>query len=323
MRAARIRAHGGPEVLRAEEVPDPPAPREGEARVRVRACGVNFIDIYQRRGLYPIELPATLGLEGAGVVESVGSGVRGLRAGDRVAWADVPGSYAEVVVAPAARLVPIPEGVALADAAAAMLQGMTAHFLTRSCRPLREGDVCLVHAAAGGVGRLLVQYARAAGARPIGTVSTEEKASIAREAGCADTILYTERDFETEARRLTGGRGVDVVYDSVGRATFEKSLGALARRGTLVLFGQSSGPVPPFDPLVLARKGSLFLTRPMLFDYIATREELLERAQDVLARIAARTLRLRIEDALPLERAAEAHRRLESRTTAGKLLLVP
>lgn len=322
MRAVRIHAPGGPEALRLEDLPDP-RPGAGEALVRVRAAGVNFIDIYQRKGLYSVPLPRVLGLEGAGVIEAIGPGVSDLAPGARVAWAGVPGSCAELCAAPVERLVSVPDALDLDLAAAVMLQGITAQFLATACYPLAPGHTCLIHAAAGGVGLLFCQIAKARGARVFGTVSTEQKARLAREAGADEAIIYTERDFEAEARRLTGGRGVDVVYDSVGRATFEKSLGALARRGMLVLFGQSSGPVPPFDPQVLAQKGSLFLTRPIIFDYTATREELCERAKEVLGAVAEGRLRVRIDEIFPLERAADAHRKLEGRKSAGKLLLVP
>jgi NADPH2:quinone reductase len=321
MHAVRIHQHGGPEVLRYEEVPTP-APGEGQVLVRLVACGVNFIDIYQRKGLYKLDLPATLGQEGAGVVEAVGPGVTEVKPGDRVAYSNVLGSYAEYVVVPAQRLVPIPEGVTYQQAAAAMLQGMTAHYLVTSTYPLKPGDVCLVHAAAGGVGLLLVQMAKRRGATVIGTVSTEEKAKLAREAGADHVILYTEEDFEAEVLRVTEGRKLQVVYDSVGKDTFEKSLNCLALRGMLVLYGQSSGPVPPFDPQVLAQKGSLFLTRPVLWHYTTTREELLWRAGEVLDWVRTGELQLRVDRAYPLAQAAEAQRALEGRQTTGKVLLL-
>jgi NADPH2:quinone reductase len=321
MHAVRIHQHGGPEVLRYEEVPTP-APGEGQALVRLVACGVNFIDIYQRKGLYKLDLPATLGQEGAGVVEAVGPGVTEVKPGDRVAYSNVLGSYAEYVVVPAQRLVPIPEGVTYQQAAAAMLQGMTAHYLVTSTYPLKPGDVCLVHAAAGGVGLLLVQMAKRRGATVIGTVSTEEKAKLAREAGADHVILYTQQDFEAEVLRVTEGRKLQVVYDSVGKDTFEKSLNCLALRGMLVLYGQSSGPVPPFDPQVLAQKGSLFLTRPVLWHYTTTREELLWRAREVLDWVRTGELQLRVDRAYPLAQAAEAQRALEGRQTTGKVLLL-
>jgi NADPH2:quinone reductase len=322
MKAVRIHASGGRDALRYEDLPEP-EPKAGEALVRVQAAGVNFIDVYQRTGLYPVSLPFTLGQEGAGVVESVASGVAGLAPGDRVAWVGSFGSYAEKAAIPAERLVRIPEGVSASQAAAAMLQGMTAQYLAVSTYPVQKGDGCLVHAAAGGVGQLLCQVAKRRGARVIGTVSSEKKARLAREAGADETIDYAKQDFEAETRRLTGGSGVQVVYDSVGLATFEKGLGCLAPRGMMVLFGQSSGPVEKFDPQVLARKGSLYLTRPSLFHYIAAREELLERAGEVLGWVRDGALRLRVDRELPLRDAAKAHEALEGRQTAGKILLVP
>ena len=322
MRAIRVEATGGPEVLRVAELPDP-TPGPGQALVRIEAAGVNFIEIYQRRGLYQVALPATPGTEGAGVVVSVGAGATGLAPGDRVASTNLLGSYAELALAPADRLVKLPAGVTTRQAAATMLQGMTAHYLACSTRPLGVGDVCVVHAAAGGVGLLLCQIARRRGARVIGTVSTLEKAGLAREAGADELVLYTELDFEAEVRRLTGGRGVQVVYDSVGRTTFEKSLRSLAPRGMMVLFGQSSGPVEPFDPQILNQLGSLFLTRPSLGPYIATREELLARAGEVLGWVADGTLRVHVDREFPLARAADAQRALESRATSGKVLLIP
>jgi NADPH2:quinone reductase len=322
MHAIRIHVTGGPEVLRYEELAQP-RPGAGQVLVRVVAAGVNYIDTYHRSGLYPLALPATLGQEGAGTVEALGPEVTSLKLGDRVAWTGVPGSYAEYVVAPADRLVAVPPALTLEQAAAAMLQGMTAHYLACTTYPLQAGQSCLVHAAAGGVGLLLVQIAKLRGARVIGTVSTSAKAELAREAGADHVIRYTEADVETEVKQLTDGAGVQVVYDSVGRATFEKSLNCLARRGMLVLFGQSSGPVAPFDPQILNQKGSLFLTRPSLAHYIATRQELLARAGDILGWIAGGRLRLRIHATYPLARAADAHRDLESRATSGKLLLIP
>jgi len=307
--------------MRLEEAPKPvPGPRQ--ALVRIAASGVNFIDVYFRMGLYKAELPIVLGSEGAGTVESVGPEVGEVAPGDRVAYAMARGSYAEYAVVPSAQLVKIPDGISFQQAAAAMLQGMTAHYLTHSTYPLKAGDTCLVHAAAGGAGLLLVQMARRAGARVFGTVSTEAKAELAKRAGAHETILYTEQDFEAEVKRLTGGRGVDVVYDSVGATTFAKSLNSLRPRGLLALFGQSSGPVPPFDPGILNAKGSLFLTRPSLAHYCADREELLWRAGAVLGWVASGELKLRIERAYPLEEAAQAHRDLESRRTSGKLLLL-
>lgn len=322
MRAIRVHMPGGPEVLREEELPTP-APGPGEALVRVEAIGVNYVDIYQREGIYRMAHPFTAGSEAAGVVESVGPQVQEVRPGDRVAYAGVLGAYASHAIVPAARLVPIPEGVDARVAAAVMLQGMTAHYLTHSTFPLKPNDVALVHAAAGGVGLLLVQMAKRRGARVIGTVSTEAKAALAREAGADQVILYTEQDFESEVKRLTDGRGVAVVYDGVGRTTYEKSMNCLGLRGYLVLFGQSSGPVPPIDPQVLSQKGSLFLTRPTMAHYIATREELLQRAGDVLGWVRAGSLRVRIDRTFPLGGAAEAHRYLASRQSAGKILLIP
>jgi len=329
VKAVRVHTHGGPEALVVEEIPDP-TPGPGEALVRVEAAGVNFIDVYYRTGLYkPAGLPFTLGQEGAGTVEAIEAieaippGVPELAVGDRVAWAPVQGAYAEKVVVPADRLVPIPEGVSARQAAAAMLQGMTAHYLACSTYPLKAGDTCLVHAAAGGVGLLLCQMARLRGVRVIGTTSSEEKARLAREAGAGEVILYNEKPFSPEVRRLTGGRGVEVVYDGVGRATFEGSLDCLARRGMLVLFGAASGPVPPFEPAVLAAKGSLFLTRPSLQHYVAERAELKARAADILGWVRDGKLRLHVGLELPLAEAAEAHRALEGRRTTGKVLLVP
>jgi NADPH2:quinone reductase len=322
MKAIRVERYGGPEALSMAEAPTP-SPGAGEALVRIEAAGVNFIDIYQREGLYPLPLPFTPGSEGAGVVEATGPGVAGTAVGDRVAYAGAIGAYAERAVVPSWRLVKVPDGMDTATAAALMLQGMTAHYLTHDAFSLKAGDACLVHAAAGGVGLLLVQMAKRRGARVIGTVSTPEKARLARGAGADEVVLYTEEDFEAAVRRLTGGKGVSVVYDSVGKATFEKSLGCLSPRGLLALYGQSSGPVPPFDPQVLNARGSLFLTRPSLAHYTATREELLRRAGDVLGWAASGEIKVRIDARLPLAEAAEAHRRLAGRGTSGKLLLLP
>lgn len=291
--------------------------------MKIEAAGVNYVDIYQREGLYRMSHPFIAGSEAAGVVEAVGDGVEDLRPGDRVAYAGVVGAYATHAVVPAGRLVRIPEGVESRVAAAIMLQGMTAHYLSHSTFPLKAGDTALVHAAAGGVGLLLVQMAKRRGARVIGTVSTDAKAAVAREAGADHVIVYTAQDFEAEVKRLTDGRGVAVVYDGVGRTTYEKSMNCLAPRGYLVLFGQSSGPVPPIDPQVLSQKGSLFLTRPTMAHYIATREELLTRAGDVLGWVQTGALRVRIDRAFPLREAAEAHRYLASRRSVGKLLLIP
>jgi NADPH2:quinone reductase len=322
MKIIHVKEPGGPEKMELVEVPKP-QPGPGQALVRLAAIGVNFIDVYFRMGRYKADLPIVLGNEGAGTVESIGPTVTELVAGDRVAFAMQRGSYAEYVVVPVAMLVKIPPHVSFETAAAAMLQGMTAHYLTHSTFALKPGDTCLVHAAAGGAGGLVVQMAKMLGARVFGTVSTEEKARIAREAGADETILYTEQDFEAEVKRWTAGRGVDVVYDSVGQTTFAKSLDSLRPRGMLALFGQSSGPVPPFDPNILNGKGSLFLTRPSLGHYLLSRQELLWRAGDLLQWIDAGKLRLRIERTYPLAEAAAAHRDLESRRTAGKLLLIP
>jgi len=322
MKAIRIDGFGGPEVLRLAEVPDP-VPGAGQVAVRVEFAGVNFIDVYHRTGLYPNPLPLVPGQEGAGVVEERGSGVDTLREGDRVAWTGIPGSYAERVVMPAERAVVVPSGVGSDTAAAVMLQGLTAHYLSSSTFPLGKGHVCLIHAAAGGVGLLLVQMAKRRGARVIGTVGTEAKAQLARGAGADEVVLYTREDFLEAVKRLTQGRGVDVVYDSVGKATADESLDCLAARGMMVVFGNASGPMPPIDPLVLMRKGSLFLTRPNLAHYIADRASLEARATDVLGDVAAGRLAVRIDRKLPLRDAAEAHRALEGRLTAGKVLLAP
>ena len=322
MRAIRVNRTGGPEVLQLEEIAEP-QPGAGEAVVKLDAIGINFIEVYQRTGLYPLNLPFTLGREGAGTVVAVGDGVTEVKVGDRVVSESFSGAYAELAKARADRLVVVPDGVDTRTAAAVMLQGLTAHYLATSTFRLTSGDVCLVHAAAGGVGLLLCQIAARTGAAVIGTVSTSAKADLARRAGAGDVILYTEQDFAVEVRRLTNGRGVDVVYDSVGRTTFDKSLDCLARRGMLALYGASSGPVPPFDPQVLNRKGSLFLTRPTLADYVATRAELLERTNELLGWVAAGALHVRIDRALPLSEAAAAHRALEARETTGKVILVP
>jgi NADPH2:quinone reductase len=322
MRAIRVNQYGGPEALAWEEQPTP-KPEAGQALVRLEAVGVNYIDIYQRTGLYKVPLPFTLGLEGAGVVEAVGSGVSEVRVGERVAYQGIQGSYATHAVVPAARLVALPAGLDARIGAAAMLQGMTAHYLVHDTYPLKPGETALVHAAAGGVGLLLIQMAKRLGARVLGTVSTPEKARLAKEAGADEVIQYTTEDFEAAVKRLTGGRGVQVVYDSVGKTTFERSLNVLAPRGTLVLYGQASGPVPPVDLGILAGKGSLYVTRPTLGHYVATRDELLRRAGQVLGWIRAGELKLRIEHTFPLAQAAEAHRALEGRKTTGKVLLIP
>jgi NADPH2:quinone reductase len=321
MRGIRVKAHGGPEVLEYVEI-DRPKLKDGEALVRLEAIGVNFIDVYHRTGLYKLDTPFSPGSEGAGVVEEVAPGVTTVKKGDRVAYAMARGAYVEYHAVPASMLVPIPDAVDARTAAAAMLQGMTAHYLAASTYPLKPGDTCLIHAAAGGVGGLLVQVAKNRGARVFGTVSTEEKERIAREDGADEVIRYTEQDFEAEVMRLTSNKGVEVVYDSVGRTTFDKSLNCLARRGVLALFGQSSGTVAPVDPSRLAKNGT-YLTRPALAHYTADRDELLWRADDVLSWIGDGRLRLRIDRELPLRDAAEAHRLLESRATKGKLLLIP
>ncbi len=300
-----------------------PQPKANEALVKLAASGVNFIDCYFREGRYKAPLPFVPGQEGAGVVTATGAEVKSVKVGDRVAWSGLLGSYAEYAAVPADQLVPIPQGVNDHQAAAAMLQGMTAHYLSHDTYPLKRGETALVHAAAGGVGLLLTQMAHNIGARVIATVSTEEKAKLARGAGADDVILYTQADFEAETKRLTGGKGVDVVYDSVGKTTFDKGLNILRPRGMMVLFGGSSGAVPPFDLIALSQKGSLYITRPTLFAYIATREELLARSGAVFAMIAAGKLNLRIDHTYPLAEAQQAHRDLEGRKTAGKLLLIP
>lgn len=322
MKAIRIESYGGPDQLVYREI-EKSVPQPNEVLVKLDAIGVNFIDVYHRTGLYPLPLPFTPGSEAAGTVESIGSQVSDIALGDRVAYAMSIGSYAEYAAVPAARLVKMPEGIDAQAGAAAMLQGMTAHYLSTSTYPLKKGDTALVHAAAGGVGLLLIQMAKRAGARVFGTVSTQEKAQLAREAGADEVILYTEQDFQQEVRRLTDGKGVQVVYDSVGKTTFMKSLDSLAPRGVLASFGQSSGSVPPFDAALLAQKGSLYLTRPSLAHYLLTREELMLRAGDVLNRITTGELKLRIEKTFPLSEAAEAHRQLEGRATTGKILLLP
>jgi NADPH2:quinone reductase len=322
MKAIMIHQHGGLDVLHYEDIPIP-SPGPGEALVKISAAGINFIDVYHRTGLYKVPLPFTLGIEAAGTVVSVAGDVTLVRAGDRVVYSGPPGAYAEYAVVPADRLVQVPDGMDPRLAAAAFLQGMTAHYLALSTYPLKPGDRCLVHAAAGGLGLLLCQVAKRRGARVIGTVSSEAKARLAREAGADDVIIYTEQDFEAETKRLTGGSGLEVVYDSVGKTTFDKGLNVLVRRGMMVLCGQSSGPVPPFDLQVLNQKGSLYVTRPTLGHYTATREELLARANDVLGWVAGGWLKVRIDREYPLADAAAAQRALESRKTTGKLLLLP
>jgi NADPH:quinone reductase len=322
MKAIRIHQFGGPEALTYDEVPAPVA-KPGEAVVKVDAAGLNFIDTYQRSGAYKVPLPVVLGQEGGGTVSAVGASVTTVKPGDKVAWTGILGSYAQEVAVPADRLVGLPQGITTKQGAAAMLQGMTAHYLACSTYPVKSGDTCLVHAGAGGVGLLLTQIAKLRGARVITTVSTEEKAKLSREAGADDVVMYTREDFEPAVKERTGGKGVQVVYDSVGQTTFAKSLNCLAPRGMLVLFGQSSGAVAAFDPQLLAQKGSLYLTRPTLVNYIAARDELQQRAGDVLGWIAAGKLRLRMEFEFPLKDAAEAHRALEGRKTTGKVLLIP
>ncbi|MGA7565153.1 MAG: quinone oxidoreductase [Terriglobales bacterium] len=322
MKAIQIEQTGGPEVMELAELPVPQQ-KANEAVVKIKAAGVNFIDVYNREGRYKAPLPLVLGQEGAGVVSALGSDVHDLAMGDRVAYTSVLGSYAEYAAVPADRLVKIPSGVSEQDAAAVMLQGLTAHYLSHDTHPLKKGESALIHAAAGGVGLLLVQMAHNLGARVIGTVSTEEKAVLARAAGADDVILYTQTDFEAETKRLMGGKGLDVVYDSVGKTTFEKGLNLLRPRGMMVLFGGSSGAVAPIDPLVLTQKGSLFLTRPSLGHYIITTEELRARADAVFGMIREGKLKLRIEHVYPLAEAQRAHRELEARKTTGKLLLIP
>jgi NADPH2:quinone reductase len=323
MKAIRIHQTGGPEVLRFEDAPDP-QPQAGQALVRVEAAGLNFVDVYFRTGLYKgPPLPFVAGQEGAGTVAGVGPGVTEVAVGDRVAWVGIHGAYAELAVVPAARLVKLPDGVSTRQGAAAMLQGITAHYLATSTYPLQAGDTCLVHAAAGGVGQLLCQVAKQRGAKVFATVSTEEKGRIARAAGADEVILYSQHDFSAEVKRLNGGRGVRVIYDGVGKATFEKGLDTLLPRGLMVLFGQASGLVPPFDLSVLNPKGSLYVTRPSMIHYIADREELMWRAGDVLGWVAEGKLKLSIDREMPLEQAVDAHRALEGRETTGKVLLVP
>jgi NADPH2:quinone reductase len=322
MKTIQVKHVGGPEAMEVVELPLP-QPKGNEAVVKLAASGVNFIDVYFREGRYKTALPFTPGQEGAGVVTEVGAEAQSVKVGDRVAWCGAQGAYAEYAAVPADRLVLIPQGVTDQQAAAAMLQGMTAHYLSHDTYPLKQGETALVHAAAGGVGLLLVQMAHNIGARVIATVSTEEKAKLARAAGAHEVILYTQADFEAETKRLTGGKGVDVVYDSVGKTTFEKGLNILRPRGMMVLFGGSSGAVPPFDLIVLSQKGSLYLTRPSLANYIATREELVARSGSVFSMIATGKLKLRVEHTYPLSEAQKAHRDLEGRKTTGKLLLIP
>ena len=320
MKAIRVVKPGGREALRYMDVPDP-RPERGQVLVALEFAGVNFFDVYQRAGTYPIPVPFTLGTEAAGIVVAVGSDVSDFKSGDRVAYQGVQGAYAERTVAPADRLVRLPDSVSTRTAAALMLQGLTAHYLSTSTYSLKAGDTALVHAAAGGVGLLLCQIAKLRGAKLIGTVSTEDKAALARGAGADHVILYTQQDFVAQTKRFTDNRGVEVVYDSVGRTTFEQSLNCLAPRGLLVLFGQSSGEVPPFNPQVLNQKGSLYLTRPTLAHYVATRAELLRRAAELFNWLRGDKLSVRVDREVPLRDVAEAHRALESRETTGKVIL--
>lgn len=322
MKAIRVYQHGGREVLQLEDAPMP-EPGPGEARVRVSVAGLNFIDIYQRTGQYKMPLPFIPGQEAAGVVDAVGAGVEGVAVGDRVAYCMSPGAYAEYTVVPAGKLVPVPDSLSLEHAAALMVQGMTAHYLALSTYPLKAGDTALIHAAAGGAGRLLVQIAKRCGAQVIATVGSPEKALLARSAGADEAILYNEVDFEAAVKEITGGKGVDVVYDSVGKTTFDKSLNCLRPRGYMVLYGQASGPVPPMDPQILNAKGSLFLTRPSLGFYLLTRDELLWRSGDLFAWSAAGELDVRIDQVFSLAQAADAHAYIEARRTTGKVLLQP
>jgi NADPH2:quinone reductase len=322
MHIIRVHEFGDASRLVYEEAPLP-EPKPGEVRVKVAAAGLNFIEIYQRKGMYPMPLPFAIGAEFAGTVDALGEGVSGFQLGQRVATANGSGGYAEYAIAPAARLVPVPDGVALEQAAAVMLQGMTAHYLAFSTYPLKPGDTALVHAAAGGVGLLLVQIAKKCGARVLATVSSPEKAQLAREAGADEVILYAQDDFEIEVKCLTDGKGVEVVYDGVGKTTFAKGLNCLKPRGYMVLYGQASGPVDPIEPQILNQKGSLFLTRPTLGHYLLTRDELLKRAGDLFNWMAAGQLKVRVDCSFPLADAAAAHRYMEGRETKGKVLMIP
>jgi NADPH2:quinone reductase len=322
MKAVRIHQHGGLEMLRVEDVPMP-EPKEGEARVKIEASGVNFIDIYHRLGRYQGSLPLTLGQEAAGIVDAVGANVKDVRVGDRVAYASAQGSYAEYAIVPTWRLVPVPSNVDSQHAAAVILQGMTAHYLTHSTYPLKKGDTALIHAAGGGTGQLLVQIAKRCGARVIGTASTAEKVALTRQAGADEVINYVDKDFEVEVKKLTDNAGVDVVYDSVGKDTFDKSLNCLRRRGYMILYGQSSGPVAPVDPQTLNAKGSLFLTRPFLGHYTTNRAEILEKTNDLFEWMAAGELNVRIDKSFPLAQAADAQHYLEGRQSKGKIILIP
>ena len=322
MKAIQVQKVGGPEVLTLVDIPIP-EPKPNEAVVKVSAAGINFIDVYFREGRYPAALPFVSGQEASGIVSEVGAEVKSFKPGDRVAYTAVMGAYAEYAAVPADRLVRVPEGITLQQAAAAMLQGMTAHYLVYDTYPLKKGETALIHAAAGGVGLLLVQMAKNIGARVLATTGTEDKAKLAREAGADEVIVYSQQDFEAETKRLTGGKGVDVVYDGVGKTTFDKDLNILRPRGYLVLFGGASGAVPPFDLVTLSRKGSLYVTRPILGNYIATHEELQQRAAQVLNMISNGTVKLRISHIYPLRDAQQAHRDLEARKTTGKLLIIP
>lgn len=322
MKAIQVQKTGGPEVLTFVDLPVPKL-KANEALVKITAIGVNFIDVYLREGRYPAQLPFIDGQEGAGIVAEIGNDVKTLKPGDRVAYTSVLGSYAEYAAVPADRLLKVPDAISDQQAAATMLQGMTAHYLIFSTYPLKKGETALIHAAAGGVGLLLVQMARNIGAHVIGTAGSEEKTQLAREAGAEDVINYNQQDFEAETRRMTDGKGVHVVYDGVGKSTFEKDLNVMRLRGYVVLFGGASGPVPPFDPIKLSQKGSLFLTRPTLISYTSTREELEWRANDLFNMIAAGKLKMRIPHVYKLEEAQQAHRDLEARRTTGKLLLIP
>lgn len=322
MKAIRIQTHGGAEVMSYEDV-DQPEATGTELLIKIEAAGINYIDTYQRSGLYQIPLPATLGLEASGTVAAIGSDVSRFQVGDRVAYTNVLGAYAEYAAVEEDKVVSIPDGVSFNEGAAAMLQGCTAHYLSQSTYPIKQGDSCLIHAAAGGVGLILIQMAKNAGAYVIGTVSTEEKAELARAAGADEVILYSQQDFETEVKRITEGQGVNVVYDSVGKSTFEKSIDCLQRFGYMVLYGNASGPVTEFNPATLGPKGSLFLTRPTLFDYTADRESLEWRSGDVFKWIDEDKLKLRLEHFYPLSEAREAHQALEGRQTTGKIILTP
>jgi NADPH2:quinone reductase len=321
MKAVQITEYGGPEVMKYTELPDP-TPGNGEALVEIQAVGVNFTDTYSRSGINPPRLPWIVGVEGAGVVRKVGAGVTNVKEGDLVAYCSIPGTYAEQAIAPASRLIKMPPGLDARTGAAAMLQGMTAHYLCHSTYRVQPGDRVLIHAGAGGVGLLLIQMVKRLGGYVFSTVSTEAKAELAKGAGADHVIIYTRQDFAEEVKKATDGKGVQVVYDAVGKTTFDKSISCLGRRGYMVLYGQASGPVPPMDPRILGN-GSLFLTRPGLGDYTATREELEQRAGDVLGWVKSGELKLRVEHVFPLSEAAEAHRQLESRATTGKVLLIP